>query len=155
MYKLIKEKQIAFQDFNQPLGLKMNPENRWIKIADLIPWNQLEEKYAALFPSETGNVAKPSRIAFGSLIIQTRYGYSDEELVEQIIENAYYQYFIGLSGYQDKAPFDSSTLVAFRNRITFEMLAEANECMLKMYTVDDNNDDSGSGVHQVKNLKQM
>ena len=64
-------------------------------MADKVPWEQFEEKYAALFPSDTGNVAKPLRMALGALIIQTKYGFSDKELVEQLIENPYYQYFIG------------------------------------------------------------
>ena len=54
-------------------------------------------KYAELFPSGTGNVAKPLRMALGSLIIQTKFQYSDRELVEQITENPYLQYFIGLA----------------------------------------------------------
>ncbi|MBP2644185.1 MAG: transposase family protein [Firmicutes bacterium] len=37
MYK-IKTKQMEFSDFNQPLGLSMNPNNRWINKAEIIPW---------------------------------------------------------------------------------------------------------------------
>ena len=91
----------------------MNPDNRWIKMADCIPWDEFESKYAELFPGRNGNVAKPLRMALGSLIIQTRFQYSDRELVEQITENPYLQYFIGLPGYQEQAPFDASTLVLF------------------------------------------
>ncbi len=90
-----------------------------------------EEKYAALFPSGTGNVAKPLRLVLGSLIIQNRFQYSDRELVEQLAENPCLQYFIGLPGYQDAAPFDASTLVWFRKRISIEILDEANEYMLE------------------------
>lgn len=46
------------------------------------------------------------------------------------MENPYYQYFIGLPGYQDKPPFDASTLVLFRKRITADMINEANEYLL-------------------------
>ena len=46
MYKQIDKLQHSFLDFNQPLGLKMNPENRWVKMADLIPWDEFERKYA-------------------------------------------------------------------------------------------------------------
>ena len=63
----------------------------------------LEIKYAELFPSDTGNVAKPLRMALGALIIQTKFQYADRELVEQIAENPYLQYFIGLPGYQEEA----------------------------------------------------
>lgn len=59
MYKPIDKLQHSFLDFNQPMGLHMNPDNRWIKLADQIPWDEFEVKYAKLFPSDTGNVAKP------------------------------------------------------------------------------------------------
>ena len=117
----------------------MNQDNRWIKLADRIPWDEFEEKYARLFPSGTGNVAKPLRMALGALIIQTRFQYSDRELVDQIAENPYLQYFIGLPGFQEEAPFDASTLVLFRKRISAEMLMEANEYLLDHK--DDDKDD--------------
>lgn len=43
MYKFDKNHQFHFIDFNQPMGLKMNPENRWIKKAETIPWEAIEE----------------------------------------------------------------------------------------------------------------
>jgi len=102
---------MTFSDFNQPLGLKMNENNRWIKKAELIPWEKIEVKYAELFKSNTGMPAKPLRMALGSLLIQKQYGYSDEELVEQLRENPYYQYFIGMPGYYD-------SLVSFFTQLT-------------------------------------
>lgn len=144
MYKPIDKLQHSFLDFNQPMGLHMNPDNRWIKLADRIPWDEFEVKYAKLFPSDTGNVAKPLRMALGALIIQTKFQYSDRELVEQIAENPYLQYFIGLPGYQEDAPFDASTLVLFRKRISAEMLMEVNEYLLA-HKDDGNNTPPSSG----------
>ena len=46
MYKPIDKLQHSFLDFNQPMGLHMNPDNRWIKLADRIPWDEFEVKYA-------------------------------------------------------------------------------------------------------------
>ena len=109
MYKKDRHRQFSLSDFNQPIGLKMNPENRWVKKAELIPWEEIEDRYANLFPSHTGMPAKPLRVALGSLIIQKQYSYSDRELVEQITENPYYQYFIGLHGYQQTAPYAPSS----------------------------------------------
>lgn len=34
MYKPINKSQHLFLDFNQLMGLRMNSENRWIKMAD-------------------------------------------------------------------------------------------------------------------------
>lgn len=136
MYRPFDKLQHSFLDFNQPLGMHMNPKNRWIDLADRIPWDAFEVKYAELFPSNTGNVAKSLRMALGSLIIQKKFQYSDRELVEQITENPYLQYFIGLPGYQEEPPFDASTLVLFRKRLTHEIIMEANEYIL------DHDDDS-------------
>lgn len=143
MYKFNRNIQISFSDFNQPLGMKMNANNRWVKKAEMIPWDKIEEKYAELFPSETGMPAKPLRMALGSLLIQKKYGYSDEELVEQLRENPYYQYFIGMPGYEDKYPFVPSLLVEFRKRLSEEILMEVNEIIISsaIPEKDDSNDD--------------
>lgn len=145
MYKKDRFRQFRFTDFNQPLGMKMNPENRWIKKAELIPWNDIEDRYAQLFPSKTGMPAKPLRMALGSLLIQKQYSYSDRELVEQITENPYYQYFIGLPGYQQEAPFVPSLLVEFRKRLTDDILDEINEMIIRFNHPDDPNPPRGSG----------
>lgn len=131
MYKFELEKQTSFTDFNQPLGLEMNSDNRWVKKAEMIPWETIEVKYAANFTNMTGAPAKPLRMALGSLLIQKQYGFSDEELVEQIKENPYYQYFVGLAGYTNEAPFASSLLVEFRRRLTEEFLMEINEIIIE------------------------
>ena len=64
--------------------------------------------------------------------------------MEQIAEIPYLQYFIRLLGYQEEAPFDVSTLVLFRRRISAEMLMEVNEYILS-HKDDDNNTLSSSG----------
>ncbi len=144
MYKFKKEKQISFTDFNQPHGLQMNPNNRWVKKAAMIPWDTIEAEYAKLFPSHTGMPAKPLRMALGSLLIQKQYHYPDEELVEQIRENPYYQYFIGLPGYEDKIPFVPSLLVEFRKRLSEDVLNEINE-MIIAFNAQQDDDDSNDG----------
>jgi hypothetical protein len=40
--------------------------------------------------------AKSGRIACGALLIKEQLGITDEETVEQIMENPYLQYFLGL-----------------------------------------------------------
>ena len=144
MYKFKREKQISFTDFNQPQGMQMNPNNRWVKKAAMIPWDTIEGEYAKLFPSHTGMPAKPLRMALGSLLIQKQYHYPDEELVEQIRENPYYQYFIGLPGYEDKIPFVPSLLVEFRKRLSEDVLNEINE-MIIAFNAQQDDDDSNDG----------
>ena len=76
-------------------GIALDPENEWIRLAKLIPWDEYEESYASAFPSGTGQPACSFRMALGSLLIKERYRFSDEETVEHITMNPYLQYFIG------------------------------------------------------------
>ena len=39
-------------------------------------------------------------------------------------ENPYYQYFIGLPGYQEEPPIDASTLVLLRKRLKMDVIME-------------------------------
>ncbi len=48
--------------------------------------------------------AKSFRMALGALIIKEKLGISDRETVEQIKENPYLQYFIGMSDYSNDSP---------------------------------------------------
>jgi len=123
-------KQISVTDFWMPLGLKLDPENRWVKKAETIPWEKIELRYAALFQNRKGNVAKPLRMALGALLIQTEYQYSDTEVPLQIQETPCLQYFCGLPGYEEKLPFDPSLMVYFRKRLTPEILGEINEMVI-------------------------
>lgn len=129
--------QLHFSDFGQPAGMKMSEENRWVKKAALIPWDEIEKQYANLFESGTGNPAKPLRLALGALLIQTEYGYSDDETALQIQEGPYLQYFCGLPEYRDELPFDGSTMVWFRKRLTAEILGEINELILQKSIADE------------------
>ena len=91
-------------------------------------------------------MAKPLRLALGSLIIQQEYDYPDEEIALQIQENPYLQYFCGYSCFDDsKPPFDPSLMVHFRKRITPEILSEINEMIIReAQGNDDKNDDNDS-----------
>jgi len=89
--------QAPQSDFEFPFEGRLSADNRWVKMAELIPWSEFEEDYAENFPSEMGAPAKSFRMALGALIIKEKLGISDRETVEQIRENPYLQYFIGQS----------------------------------------------------------
>ena len=143
MYRKDRNHQFGLSEFNQPLGLKLNPKNRWVVKAETIPWDDIEDRYAKLFKSHTGMPAKPLRMALGSLLIQKQLGFSDRELVEEITENPYLQYFIGLPGYQQEQPFAPSLLVEFRKRLTEDIIADINEMIIE-FNSDDTDDNNGS-----------
>ncbi len=129
MYRKKNTKQLSFEDFYLPFGGKLRSDNRWVKLAKIVPWELAESFYAKQF-SRTGAPALSARIALGALIIKERLGVSDEEAVEQIRENPYLQYFLGFKRYSDEPPFDPSMYVHFRKRFTLEQLNEINEAIV-------------------------
>ncbi len=66
-----------------------------------------------------------------ALIIKEKLGISDRETVEQIRENPYLQYFIGMSDYSNEAPFEASMMVYFRERVTMDFVKKINQKMVK------------------------
>jgi hypothetical protein len=131
MYRREHRHQLSFEDFFLPFGGKLCGDNRWIKLAELIPWDELEDDYAAHFCKGFGAPAKPFRMALGALIIKARLGLTDEELVEQIKENPYLQFFIGLEAFQYSAPFDPSMMVYFRKRLPEAVVNDCNERIVR------------------------
>ena len=54
-------------------------------------------------------------MALGALIIKARLSLTDEDLVEQIKENQYLQFFIGLEAFHYSASFDPLMMVYYVN----------------------------------------
>ncbi|MDJ0583445.1 IS5 family transposase [Crocosphaera sp.] len=131
MYRRKQRSPITPENFELLPGTKLSPENRWVMMAELIPWEEFEEEYAKQFKREKGAPAKTFRMALGALIIKEQLGISDRETVEQIRENPYLQYFIGLETYTFEAPFEASMMVHFRQRITVKLVNQINEEMVK------------------------
>jgi hypothetical protein len=130
MYRIVEQPPTSPENFELPFEGKLSPDNRWVIMANLIPWSEFEEEYAKNFSEEMGAPAKSFRIALGALIIKEKLGISDRETVEQIKENPYLQYFIGLSSYQNEAPFEASILVHFRERIGVNLVNQVNKRMV-------------------------
>ncbi|MGB4268620.1 MAG: transposase, partial [Spirochaetota bacterium] len=101
MYRKQDHDQLEFENFYHPFGGKLRSDNRWVRLANAIPWDKLEDHYASLFSKDQGAPAKTFRMALGALIIKEKLNITDEETVEQIRETPYLQYLIGLTEYRD------------------------------------------------------
>ncbi len=129
--------------------LPLNPENDWVKLAAILPWDQIEERYAATFTgSMVGQPADSARIAVGAQIIKNWYGFSDERVTDEIAMNPYLQYFLGLTEFHYKCPFDASSMTRFRQRITPELMVWINDFIIGRN--DDNNHGGGSDIENAR-----
>jgi IS5 family transposase len=132
MFKMSESTPKLIEDFHLPFGGKLNPNNRWVQLAKMIPWDKVEEKYTDSFRSPLlGQEAYSVRIALGALIIKERLGLSDRETTLQIMENPYLQFFLGYVGYIDQEPFHHSLMTHFRVRLGADVLAEVNDVIAK------------------------
>jgi IS5 family transposase len=95
---------------------QLSHRHRLYILANKIDWKQFEEAFKKHY-SDEGRPAKPIRLMVALLILKHIRNLSDESVVEQWMENVYYQYFSGETSYACGVPCEASELVHFRNRI--------------------------------------
>ncbi len=127
MYLNTLQSSISAKKFVIPNQIQLDENNQWVVMANLIPWQEFEEKYANIFAEKLGAPAKPFRMALGALIIQQTKNLTDRQTVQEIRENPYLQYFIGLENFSNKIPFNSSMMLHFRKRIGSEIIDQINQ----------------------------
>ncbi len=82
MYRKTSQSELTPENFELPFQGKLSSENRWVIMAELIPWSDKKSEYAENFSETIGAIAKPFRMALGALIIKEKLGISDRETVE-------------------------------------------------------------------------
>lgn len=131
----ISPNQLTLDSFQTPFEQKLNPENRWVVLSRLIPWDEVCNLYLKnVGVSSTGRPALSPRVIIGSLIIKHLCNLDDRETVSQISENIYMQYFLGYSSFSSEPPFDASLFVDFRKRLGMENLNAINERIVMLKT---------------------
>ena len=147
MYHRDDEAQLGIEEFFMPFGGRLSRKNRWVKMAEIMPWSLIEEVYAQNMCQDNGRGAIPARVAYGAIFVKEHEDLTDEETVTAIAENPYIQYFLGLKEFTDQPLFDPSMMVHFRKRFSVEDLAKINEAICtgnvpeKVRSVDRNDDD--------------
>ena len=72
----------------------LNQSHPLYKLADKIDWEQFDTAFQPLYCQNNGRPSKPIRLMCGLLILKHLRNLSDESVVEQWIENAYYLIFL-------------------------------------------------------------
>jgi transposase, IS5 family len=127
----ISPSQLTIVGFESPFSKFLDPNNRWVILAQQIPWDLLVGTYQSqMNNSQTGADGINPRVAIGAMILKHICNMSDRETVMQIRENMYMQYFIGYSSFSTEEPFDPSLFVEFRKRLGIEQINSINEKIL-------------------------
>ena len=112
----------------------LSKSNRWVKLADNLPWDKIEKEYnKRLRNAHHGAGNKPARMVVGALIVKHVENLSDEKTIQVIRENPYMQYLLGLPCFTEKPVFVPELFVLIRKRLDEKffnmltlMLAEAD-----------------------------
>jgi hypothetical protein len=124
------QKQLTLEVFETPFEVELDANNRWVKLSQCIPWDELASGYYQNLSTTQGRPAKDARLVIGAVIIKHKLCLSDEETVQQIRENFYLQYFVGFPSYQDKQPFASSLFVEILRRMGEQTFADFHQVIV-------------------------
>jgi len=117
--------------FKTPFEQSLSAKNRWVRMADLVPWDKLAGVFLASMSQGEGRPSVDLRIVLGVLLVKHIEDLSDERTIEYIQENIYAQYFVGLSSFQTEPVFVPHLLVTIRKRLGKKGAAEMNDLLLK------------------------
>jgi len=106
-----------------PFGGKLDENNRWLRVAELIPWQELEDEYAKHF-SDVGRPGSDAQLVIGLLLLKHMTGLSDVGVVQDVLENPYMQAFCGYEKFVTEELLDPSTLTKMRERLGLAFFKE-------------------------------
>jgi len=114
--------QLKIEEFKTPfeINIEKHIDNRWVRLANSLPWDKLAKVYYSKMCKDNGAPAKSARLVIGALIVKGLLKLSDRETMEMIRENCFIQYFLGMSAYSYEYPFDRTLLTKIRKRIGIE-----------------------------------
>ena len=109
--------QLSLSLFKHPFETELDSNNRWVKLAELIPWDELASVYASKLRSNEGRKSVDIRHVLGAIIVKHKLNLDDRGTIQMIQENIYLQYFCGLKEFTIKPLFDASLFVDIRRRL--------------------------------------
>lgn len=131
MTQYISEKQLSIEAFETPFEGALLPDNRWVKLSKVVPWDSFATIYMSVMNSEIGRPGLSPRMVLGALIIKHFEKLDDRGVISNIQENIYMQYFVGLKGFCSKPIFDASLFVEIRKRIGASTFDKLNTDLIK------------------------
>jgi len=123
--------QLTLEGFKHSFYKQLKPDNRWVKLAEVIPWDELAGIYSRNLDPVAGRLSIDIRLVIGALVIKHKMKLSDRDTVDLIGENVYMQYFCGLKSFQNEPPFDASLFVDIRKRMGADKFDEFNETVIR------------------------
>ena len=117
MINYTSQNQLSLEGFSHPFERDLLQDNKWVKLAALVPWDELAAVYSNKLQSGTGRKSVDIRTVIAALIVKHKLRLDDRGTIEMIQENIYIQYFCGFKSFTTKKAFDASLFVDIRKRL--------------------------------------
>jgi hypothetical protein len=130
MIKYTPSAQRTLKLFKTPFERNLDASNRWVAMADLVPWDKMAKVFFPKLSKDKGRETIDLRIVLGALMVSHIEDLSDERTIGYIQENIYAQYFVGLSSFQSDPVFVPSLFVKIRERLGQKGSAKLNDLMI-------------------------
>jgi len=137
-----------YELFPNPFDEHLSSDNRWIKFAKIIPWDELSVFYYKRMNHKMGAGALDARVVLGAIIIKHHENLSDEGCIEAIQENLYMQYLLGLPSFQKEKVFAPSLFVEIRKRLGLDYWQEINDIIIKHNTPKIKRNEENASEHE-------
>jgi IS5 family transposase len=130
MVKYKSSRQLSFAEFRTPFEKGLDGTNRWVRLAEQIPWDDLARIYVRSLRDDFGRPSVDARVVIGAMIIKHKKSLTDEETVAEIQENPYLQFFLGFKEFNHKRIFDPSLFVTLRKRMGTDVFEQMNQAFM-------------------------
>ena len=130
MINYTPQNQLNLELFEHPFDTHLDNDNRWVKLAALIPWDELATVYSRNLKDDSGRLTVDVRIVIAAIIIKHKLRLDDRGTILMIKENIYLQYFCGLQSFTTKEVFDPSLFVDIRKRLGGEEFDKFNKLVI-------------------------
>lgn len=160
MINYTPQNQLVLEGFSHPFERDLSAENRWVKLAKVVPWDELAVVYSNKLETGSGRKSVDIRLVIAALIVKHKLNLDDRGTIEMIQENIYIQYFCGFKSFTNKKAFDASLFVDIRKRLggdefdTFNKLVVEKAEQIKPHQSrikrkkDNKRDDDDKGIKQ-------
>jgi len=106
----------------------INLEHPLARLARTVKWERFDEAFTPLYDPGNGRPAIATRLMVGLHYLKHLYQLSDEDVVEQWVENPYWQHLCGSKYFEHEVPIHATSMTRWRRKIEAagaeQMLAE-------------------------------
>jgi len=130
MLNYTPQNQLDIFNFKTEFESKLDPNNRWVKMAKLLDWDKFAMIYGENFSASMGAKGVNARVVIGALIIKHIEAKDDRGTIDAIKENPYMQFFLGFDHFSSEPVFDPSLFVHIRKRLGNEDFDRMNQIII-------------------------